>query len=490
MDERGRDDELEALREELIAQAGGLDALRALAPARPEGTAGRRTHRRPEPGEDPLGAVLRWCDVEPSGEGPLSGMRVSVKDSIAVAGVPMSCGFRALEGFVPARDSVVVERLRRAGARVVAVTNMDCLGMAAGGETSGYGITRNPHDRARTAGGSSSGAAAGLSHPRIDLALGTDQGGSIRVPASWCGVLGLKPTHGLVPYTGCAGIDPVLDHVGPLATSTAELAAVLDAIAGADPSDPRQRDVPQRDYGAVVARAPERLGAVRVGVLAEGFAAAVGVTDAVAAAARETATRLGEMGADVREVSVPEHLTGGPPSLVCNLEGLAALLDGFPAGGAPDFTHALGAALARAADELSPQVRASWAAGAELRRRFHGAAYAAALEARPAYQAAYDRALAEVDVLLMPTTPFPAYVPPQDGDVGGLVERGWAMLTNTEPFNFTGHPALSMPTGAVDGLPLGTMLVARRFEDDVLLRVAAAYERTHGWAADLPTAGV
>lgn len=424
---------------------------------------------RAAPG-DPYGAVLRWCDAAPLGDGPLAGRTLSVKDSIAVAGVPMTCGLPGLAENIPTRDSAVVVRLRRAGARVVAVTNMDALGMAASGETSGYGVTRNPHDPVRTAGGSSAGAAAGLLSPAIDLALGTDQGGSIRVPASWCGVLGLKPTHDLVPYAGNAGIHPTLDHVGPLARTAADLATMMEVLTG----------------GTVPATGePGRLAGLRVGVLTEAIRATLPeMTEIVEA----TAGRLAELGAEIRRVSVPEHLEAGAPSGLVNSLGIADMLAaGGPAGpGGPALDRRVRTLAADQPALLSPQVKAAWIAGTALRRD-RRAVEAQVGAARRRLRAAYDRALSIVDLLIMPTAPRPAFVVPADDSPEGLLRRGWEPLVGTEPFNLSGHPALSMPTGLVtDGdavLPAGTMLVGRHGEDARLVAVATCYERAFGWAA-------
>ena len=152
---------------------------------------------------------------------------------MALAGVPMTCGSRILEGYVPSRDAVVVERLLTAGAEIVAITNMDDLAFSGGGDSSAYGATLCPFDLERTAGGSSGGSAAALWYEGVDAGLGTDQGGSIRVPAAWCGVVGLKPTHGLVPYAGIVGIDRTFDHAGPMARSVEAAARLLDVIAPA-----------------------------------------------------------------------------------------------------------------------------------------------------------------------------------------------------------------------------------------------------------------
>src|SRR5437773_7337474 len=175
-------------------------------PAPPE-YAERDPGSRPAPGTDPLNAIVRRCSVKGAATGALAGKRIGVKDNIAVAGIPMTCGSRVLEGYVPERDATIVERVLRAGAEIVAVLNMDDFAFAAAGDTSAYGPTLNPHDPRHLAGGSSGGSAAALHYADVDLTLGGDQGGSIRVPSSWCGTVGLKPTHGLVPYTGIVGID-------------------------------------------------------------------------------------------------------------------------------------------------------------------------------------------------------------------------------------------------------------------------------------------
>ena len=176
----------------------------------------REPGARPSAEDDPLNAIVRRCRVRAEGcEGILSGQRVAMKDSVAIAGIPLTCGSAILQGFVPSYDATVTDRILRAGAEIVCITNMDDLAFSGGGESSWYGPTRNPFDPERSAGGSSSGSAAALSYDGIDLAVGCDQGGSIRAPASWCGVVGLKPTHSLVPYTGIAGIDADLRPLRP-----------------------------------------------------------------------------------------------------------------------------------------------------------------------------------------------------------------------------------------------------------------------------------
>ena len=415
-----------------------------------------------------------------------------MKDSVAIAGIPLTCGSAILQGFVPTYDATVTDRILRAGAEIVCITNMDDLAFSGGGESSWYGPTRNPFDSERSAGGSSSGAAAALWYDGIDLAVGCDQGGSIRAPASWCGVVGLKPTHSLVPYTRIAGIDATFDHCGPMARTAASAALLLQVMAGQDPGDPRQREVPEGDYARAVERAGADLSDLRIGVVAEGFSDGVGAERATCEAVRSAVERLAGLGAEVRDVSLPEHLQAGGIAFAGFVEGMTALMS---AGGNgigwsglywEELAPAIVTGLRERADELSPQVKATLAAGRHLRDHLGGAPYARAQSLRPWLRAAYDRALAEADVLLFPTTPFRAFRLDDDLRTSERVLRGWANLANTYPTDMTGHPAISLPLAEADGLPVGVMLVARHFDDARLLGIAATCELALGWAAVRP----
>src|SRR5262249_4317190 len=288
---------------QLLAVAEGVfqafDLLESQQPARVEPVAAARDPgRTPTAEEDPLNALVRLCRVRAEdAEGVLSGKRIGVKDSIAIAGIPLTCGSRVLQGYVPAEDSVVTDRILREGGEIVAITTMDDMAFSGGGDSSWYGPTLNPWDELRTSGGSSSGSAAALFYDGIDVCVGADQGGSIRAPAAWCGVVGLKPTHSLVPYTGIAGIGQTFDHCGPLGRTVADVAALLEAIAGRHHSDPRQREVRTADYVAAVAEAADDLHGLRIGVVEEGFSAEIGVEAATAEAARECGQRLHGLGA-------------------------------------------------------------------------------------------------------------------------------------------------------------------------------------------------
>jgi amidase len=467
-----------------------LDLLEGQAPDLPAPvSAVREAGERPSREDDPLNAIVRRCRVRAEGcEGILSGRRLAMKDSVAIAGIPLTCGSAILQGFVPAHDATVTDRILRAGAEIVCITNMDDLAFSGGGESSWYGATGNPFDPERSAGGSSSGSAAALWYDGIDLAVGCDQGGSIRAPASWCGVVGLKPTHSLVPYTGIAGIDQTFDHCGPMARTASGAALLLQAMAGADPGDPRQREVPAADYTGAVERAAGDLRGLRIGIVQEGFSEGVGAEPETCEAVRASAQRLAALGAELRELSLPQHLEAGGVAFAGFIQGMTALMSsggngiGWAGRYWEELVPAILAGMRERADELSPQVKAVLAAGRHLERQVGGAPYARAENLKPWLRAAYDRALGEADVLLLPTTPFRAFRLDDEIPTSERVLRGWANLANTYPTDMTGHPAISLPLAEAGGLPVGVMLVGRRFDDARLLAIAATCERALGWA--------
>jgi amidase len=449
--------------------------------------------RRPTPDDDPLNAVIHWCSVRPDFEGSLSGKRVALKDNMSLAGIPMTYASRILEDHIPEEDCVVAQRVLAAGGEVVAKLNMDNFAWSGGGETSDFGPTLNPFDRTRTAGGSSSGSAAALFYDNIDITFGTDQAGSIRLPASWCGVLGMKPTHGLVPYTGIAPIDPSYDHVGPLARTVDDLALALSVVAGKHELswDPRQCDVPTVDYVAAIARAPDTLRGIVVGVVEEGFSQdgtnTPPGTRETAEATWSAVDELVALGANVKKVSVPDHPWGAGLLFAACAEGQAVTTMSFGNGYhwsghyAGDLPLALGRALATRARDLPPSLKNVLLLGTHFRQYYFSSLYAKAQNLRPLLRQAYDRVLADVDVLVMPTATHYAHVQKPDATLSERVLRGDSMIKNTAVFDATGHPALSIPAAEADALPVGMMLVGPRFADDRLLSLAKTWESQIGW---------
>jgi amidase len=422
-------------------------------------------------GSDPFNAIVHRCSVAGGGAGPLAGKRVSVKDSISIAGIPLTAGSSILGDYAPDVDAEVVSRVLAAGAEIVATTNMDDLGFSADGSSSSFGPVRNPFDGRRSAGGSSAGAAASLYYDDIDLAIGGDQSGSARVPASWSGVVGFKPTHGRVPMTGALGLDPTIDHIGVLARTVADVALLFDVVASTS-----------GEAAAAVASASEAGTRLRLGILPEGFSPELGVEESTANAVRDVVRRVQATGIHVHPVSVPEHMSTGPIDLVLCCVGLSTLLQGggnrpgFEEHQLPQLAAALRTGFAQRGGELSPAVKTGLLMGTWLAQERLLEPYAHAQNARHHLRKRYDDALLHCDALLLPTTPSPATTLKQFTTPADAVSAGWAPLANTSQFNLTGHPAVSVPLCEVDGLPLGVMLVGRRGEDAALLACARALE--------------
>src|SRR5262244_2135681 len=363
-------------RKHLMEQLGQLDAFvqaRVEAPRPPMVSAGRKPGGRPSPQEDPLNAWMWKCRIEGAGEGLLKGKTVSFKDHIAIAGMPMSFGSFALDGFVPDFDATVVTRVLEAGGTIVGKNVMNGLsgGFGTGGAIGDYGRPLNPHNREHVTGGSSSGSGAAVAAGEVDISFGGDQGGSIRIPAAFCGVVGHKPTFGLVSHFGIGfGSDQSIDYTGPMARTVEDAAAALQATAGYDGYDPRQtRDVPERVD--VLAWLADGVTGLRVGVLQEAFDdAEADVRDLVLAAVDV----LARAGAEVSKVSVPAHHAVRAAQAALSGEGaLAIFRTGFfgaftrtyyPA----DIVAAINKLWASQADLLAPRTKLSLIA-AELSRR-------------------------------------------------------------------------------------------------------------------------
>ena len=439
--------------------------------------------RRPPRQEDPFNAIVRRCTLRGAPSGKLAGKRFGLKNNICVAGMPMSCGSLVLDGYIPDTDATIVTRLLDAGAEVVATLNLDNFAFSGAGDTSALGAVLNPHNLDHLAGGSSGGSAAALYYDDIDITIGGDQGGSIRIPASWCGVVGHKPTHGLVPYTGIVGIDNTFDHAGPMARTVADAALTLQVISGKDSLDPRQGEVPVQAYTEALGRGVKGL---RIGVMTEGFGASGSEPD-VDAAVRNAVAVFDSLGAQTTEVSVPDHREAGGIVWGLLAEGATALLQsngmGYHWEGLynPGLVETLGKSLRAQSNDLPPTVKLVLLVGSYMAERYHGRMYAKAQNLRRVLRAGYDRALGQVDILAMPTTPVKAHKHEPDLDTRGIIAHGWDMLGNTAPFDMTGHPAINIPCGKSDGLPVGLMLVGRHFDDATLFRAAQAFEQHVNW---------
>lgn len=475
------DEEVTAFRERI---ADGLSAYQTVREkARPPQATRERAYDsgyRVREG-DPYNAWITKCDIPGAESGPLAGWDVAIKDNVAVGGIEMTCGSVVMEGYVPAGDATIVTRLLDAGARIVGKTNMDDMAFTGNGHSSAFGPTLNPHDTDRLSGGSSGGSAIAVAEDEVDLGIGADQGGSIRVPAAWCGVVGHKPTHGLVPYTGIAGIENTIDHVGPIAADVETTAHALTVMSGKDPDDPRQpSEVPEIDYHSELSADPADLS---IAVLEEGFTRPE-ADDTVNKVVEDTLDTIDAAGGSVEYVSLPAHDEAVDIYSVALAEGTVAAFQGEGVGRNwkgwfnTDWVESFGKFRRAQGGDFPASYKYNLLLGAYTSKQYHSKYYAEAMNLRTELTETYDELLEEYDVIAMPTTPqLPKeYVP--DQDIHAFLDDAWGSLANACPFNATGHPAISVPAGASeDGLPVGLMFVGNQFDDATVLSAAYTVEQ-------------
>jgi len=412
--------------------------------------------------------------------GPLLGIPVVLKDIFATRGIKTTCGSRILEGFVPPYDSDAAERLARAGSVLIGKANLDEFAMGSSNENSAYGPARNPWDLERVPGGSSGGSAASVAAGQCLASLGTDTGGSIRLPASYCGVSGLKPTYGRVSRYGVIAYASSLDQVGPLAWTVADVAAVLGVIAGHDPRDSTSVPRPVPDY---VAGLSGDVRGLRIGMPREYFAE--GIAPDVERATRAAIAALAERGAQIVEVGLPHtEYAIATYYLVATAEASSNLAryDGVR----------FGLRRTESSDSLVEMYRRTRDAGfgAEVKRRimlgtyalsagYYDAYYLKALRVRTLIRRDFDQAFARCDVIAAPTAPTTAF------RLGEKVDDPLAMYLSdvfTTSVNLAGLPGLSVPCGFdAAGLPIGLQLIAPAFDEQTALRVGDAYQRDTDW---------
>ena len=445
-----------------------------------------RAYRWPAEADNELGAWYVTSEIKTAGDGPLAGRRVAIKDNIEVAGLPMMNGSATVEGFVPRRDATVVTRVLDAGATIVGKAVCEDLCFSGGSHTSRSGPVRNPWDRTKSAGGSSSGSAALVAGGYADLAIGGDQGGSVRIPSAFCGTVGHKPTHGLVPYTGAFPIENTLDHLGPITRTVRDAALLLGVLAGRDGLDPRQRTDPPA--GGYLADLDAGVAGVRIAVVEEGFGLPGLSQPGVDETVRAAIGTLAGAGAAVSEISLPWHRDGLHVWNVIATDGATnQMIDGnaygmnVPGLYDPELIAHYAQGRREHAAEMSESLKLTMLLGRYAIDRYDGRHYAMARNLALDLAAAYDAALDGADVLVMPTLPIVAStIPPAGASREEKLARSLEMIPNTAPFDVSGHPATSVPAGLSDGLPVGLMIVGRRGADGMCLRVAQAYESAVG----------
>ncbi|MBW4420866.1 MAG: Asp-tRNA(Asn)/Glu-tRNA(Gln) amidotransferase subunit GatA [Myxacorys californica WJT36-NPBG1] len=416
--------------------------------------------------------------------GLLAGIPIGIKDNLCTQGIPTTCASKILQNFVPPYESTVTQKLRDAGAVMVGKTNLDEFAMGGSTETSAFAKTANPWDTARVPGGSSGGSAAAVAGGECVVSLGSDTGGSIRQPASFCGIVGMKPTYGLVSRYGLVAFASSLDQIGPFGRSVEDAAILLSAIAGYDPKDSTSLKVEIPDYTQFLI--PDLKGK-KVGIITETFGE--GLDPDVEKAVRAAIEQLKALGAEVREISCPRFRYGiaayyiiAPSEASANLARYDGVRYGKRIENAEDLM------------DMYTRTRAE-GFGAEVKRRimigtyalsagYYDAYYIKAQKVRTLIKQDFENAFESVDVLVSPTAPTTAF---KIGDKSADPLSMYLIDLMTIPVNLAGLPGMSVPCGFdSQGLPIGLQIVGNVLREDQVFQVAYAYEQATEWHKRVP----
>jgi aspartyl-tRNA(Asn)/glutamyl-tRNA(Gln) amidotransferase subunit A len=417
--------------------------------------------------------------------GKLAGVPVAIKDVLCQAGHPTTCGSKILRGFVPPYDAFVVRKLIEADAVLIGKTNMDEFAMGSSTENSAYQTTHNPWDLERIPGGSSGGSAAAVAASMAPLSLGTDTGGSIRQPASLCGIVGMKPTYGRVSRYGLVAFASSLDQIGPFSHDVTDCALILEVVAGHDPKDSTCVDSPVPPYTQTV---DKPLNGLRVGVIREWFGE--GLDAEVEKSIRDAIDIYRRLGATIKEVSLPHSKYGiAGYYIVATSEASSNLAryDGVHYGyRAKQFEDMIDMYSRSRAEGFGVEVKRRIMLGTyALSAGYYDAYYVKALKVRRLIRQDFDRAFEEVEVVVGPTSPTPAF------KIGEKTEDPLSMWLSdiyTITANLAGIGGISIPCGLTkSGLPIGLQILAPPFEEERLLRVARMFERETDWHTKRPT---
>ena len=414
--------------------------------------------------------------------GPLAGIPIAVKDNICTRGIPTTCGSKILENFIPPYESTVTQKLVGAGAVILGKTNLDEFAMGSSTENSAYQVTANPWDVERVPGGSSGGSAAAVASAESLVALGSDTGGSIRQPASFCGVVGMKPTYGLVSRYGLVAYASSMDQIGPFSRTVKDSAILLQAIAGYDPKDSTSFNVPIPDYTKNLSPNLKPKGQIRIGLIQETFGE--GLDSSVLQAFTKAVELLQELGAEIQVISCPRFSYGLPTYYIIAPSEASANLaryDGVKYGFRTSESENLLNMYAKTRSE---------GFGLEVKRRimigtyalsagYYDAYYLKAQKVRTLIKKDFDKAFAKVDILACPTSSTTAF------KVGEKTDDPLSMYLSdlmTIPVNLAGLPALSLPCGFdKQGLPIGIQLMSNVLRENLLFEVAHVYEQSNNW---------
>lgn len=417
-------------------------------------------------------ALLRAKEVDSNGhEGPLAGIPIAIKDNISTKGIKTTCASKILTGYIPPYDAHVIEKLKNAGAIIIGKANMDEFAMGSSTETSFYGPTLNPWDTTRVPGGSSGGSAAAVAGSQAPLSLGSDTGGSVRCPASFCGVVGLKPTYGVISRYGLISYANSLEQIGPFATSVRDVTTLFDVIAGQDPRDSTSVNREENYSSALI----NDVKGLKIGVPEEYFGE--GTDKNVDRSVRDAINILEELGATSVEVKMPNTKYALSAYYVIAMSEASSNLARFDG-----MRYGL-----RTEDSdwhtTFSRVRAA-GFGEEVKRRillgtyalsagYHDKYYLKALKIRTLIKQDFERAFKDVDVLIAPTMPYPAF------KLGEKIDDPISLYladVDTVPINLAGVPSISLPCGFSGRLPIGMQVIGKHFDEAAILRTAYTFE--------------
>lgn len=426
-----------------------------------------------------------------SGEaiGPLAGIPLAIKDNLCTEGIPTTCASKVLENFTPPYESTVTQRLQAAGAVILGKANLDEFAMGSSTENSAYQLTANPWRLERVPGGSSGGSAAAVAAGECVAALGSDTGGSIRQPASFCGVVGVKPTYGLVSRYGLVAFASSLDQIGPLASCVEDAAMLLQGIAGYDPRDSTSLKVNIPDYAKGLRPSLDRRNKRRIGVIKETFGR--GLDPIVEAAVEKAIAHLQDLGAAIEVVSCPQFRYGVPTYYIIapsEASSNLARYDGVKYGVRRDDSSLMSMYAKTRAEGFGAEVKRRIMIGTyALSAGYYDAYYLKAQKVRTLIKRDFEKAFGHVDVLVCPTVPTTAYLAGEKSDDPLSMYLGDLM---TIPVNLAGLPAMSLPCGFdEDGMPIGMQLIGNVLREDLLFEVGYAYEQSTDWHKHKPKLG-
>ncbi|VVB85188.1 Amidase [uncultured archaeon] len=422
----------------------------------------------------------REIDSE-SNDGPLAGIPVAIKDNISTKGILTTCASKILTGYIPPYDAHVIERLKGAGAVIIGKTNMDEFAMGTSTETSFYGSTKNPWDTDRVPGGSSGGSAAAVAGDEAPLALGSDTGGSVRCPASFCGIVGLKPTYGVISRYGLIAYANSLEQIGPFATNVRDVATLFDVVAGYDVRDSTSVDREEKYSSAL----ENDVSGLKIGVPEEYFGE--GTDEKVEKAVWDAIHKLEDLGASRTEVRMPHTKYALAAYYIIAMSEASSNLARFDG-----MRYGL-----RTEDSdwhtTFSQVRAA-GFGDEVKRRiilgtyalsagYHDKYYLKALQVRTLIKQDFEQAFKDVDVLIAPTMPYPAF---KLGEKIGDPLSLYLADVDTVPINLAGVPSISVPCGFSEGLPIGMQIIGKHFDEATILKAAYTFEENTDFHSKRP----